>query len=386
MHENDGPDRRLEERLRRGMRPGGLSPAQRQRHLDRINARGAWEMDFIRQRSFAELGVVVAVLLVVAAVGIWQSGIFGDETSSEPTALANTGVAPVTSTTSAVYPTATTTESGTSCDVTPFSASGPAEYPAEPVHANWYEGSRIWASPPDMNALNPTLPDTAHFWFSETLPVMWFVEAHDIPTVSANHLTNPDATFSYDFQLPYEHWRAHSLLEFSEPGCWEVHAKSSDGEITFTIDVQPFDDRPDVIYQWQQWQVSSPVGVPSYCGVTNWVLEDRTHSLFAQFWFDGDGISASSLTGLFWAGQDNQVFWIEEDGSTDIVLTGRLQGNPEVEMDVASSFLVVTTDTSQNQKLDTRLVFPEPGCWTIQAESPTRSAEFVVYVYPDGMQ
>lgn len=341
-------------------------------------------MDFVRRRSFAELGMVAVVLLVVAAIGVWQVGIFGDadegSASVEPTAIANTGIAPVATPTVTVTEPVATTDPG--CAVTPFSASGPAEYPPEPVHAYWYEGSRIWASPPDINALNPTLPETDHFWFSGTLPVMWFVEAYDIPTVSATNLTNPDATFSAEFQQPYEHWRAHSLLEFSEPGCWEVHAETSDGEISFTVDVQPFEDRPDVIYQWQQWQVSAPAGIPGNCRVTNWVLEDRTHSLFAQFWFDGAGISASSLTGLFWAGQENQVFWIENSGSTDITLTGQLQGNPDVAMDVASSFLVVTTDTTQNQKLETRLVFPEPGCWTIQAESPTESAEFVVYVYP----
>ena len=374
----DGPDHRLEERLRHGMRPGGLSPEQRRRHLDRINQQGAWEMDFVRRRSFAELGVVVAVLLLVAAAAIWQFGVLddadNDSIAAEPTALANTGVAP--------------TEAGiaarTSCAVTPFSESRPPDHPNQPVHAYWIEGDNLWVSPPDIDALNPALPETEYFWFTGVLPVIWNLPSSEIPEVSAQHLENPGASFSYEFQQPVYPEGAHSLLEFSEPGCWEVSAETAEGAITFTVDVQPFSDRPDVIAQFDRWQQDVPFGVPGSCRETPWEIDDPTGSLSAIFWMYGDGISARSQTGVLRAEWQNRVVWVEDMESTDISITGQLRENPAVELEIASSYTEVINDARIHNQLATWLVFPEPGCWTIQAESPNATEEFTVYVYPSG--
>lgn len=382
-------DRRLNNELRQGLRPGSLSRRQRQRHLDRINAQGAWEMDFIRRRSVAELGLIVAVLLLVGAAGAWQAGLF--DRDEDPVLV----VAEATPTSSALAqePTVTTppvaVEQPSSCDATPFSDSKPQiehDWAGQmPGFDNWYAGEGIMLSPPDLSAINPSLPATPSMWFTGTTPVLWNTTM--VPDIEARHLSNPDTTFEQiapDSGSWLINWVfLQTVLKFSDPGCWELTATTSVGaSLSIVVDVLPAYDRPDHVMLFENWQDETPHPAPSSCNTTPWALEDRSGTMLARFWFDGPTISMSNQIGLFWQGEPNETYWITSDDGVDITLSGWIEGEPGVSMEIGITSEHVTTSLLQNRVQRTELIFPEPGCWTIEATADGITEELTVFVYP----
>ncbi len=376
------PDPGLDNDLRRGLRPGSLSRKQRQRHLDRIYAKGAWEMDFVRRRSGIELGVVAAVLLLAVAIGAWQSGLFAGNEEEEAPVIA--GAPTPTSVAVGQMPTATIppTTAASSCNVSHI---GDLKSPAGaniPGFEDWYEGDGMAISAPTFAAVNPMFPASSHRWFTGNMLVLLFLEGHSPPVYEARHLSNPDATFSYvlppDLYFPV----FHSILNFSDPGCWELKVTSDHTSVDLVIDVQPAFDRPDYIALFENWQRTMPHAVPSSCRTTPVVLEDRDGSLASRFWLDGEHISMSNRFGLFWQDEPNETYWITSDGRIDIDLSGRLEGNPNVQMDLGISSELVTTSLLQDRIQRTELIFPEPGCWTIEATAGGITEELIIYVFP----
>lgn len=371
----------FEERLHRALRPVNLTPRQRQRHLGRLIVQGAWNMELFRQRRFAELGLIAGILLVAGGIALWQAGLFGPSEADNPAVAelnATSGItaaAPVTST-SVPTPDADATARANGCLVTNPTSGSPAAFGDNPVYERWYQANGIWASLPAIHAFNPTLSVSSPYWYAGKMPVLWEYGEGSELAVSGHSLDDPRVTL--DVETRYSRTGSgniETVLDFPEAGCWEITGAAADREMVIVINVLPFEDRPDVIAAYDRWQAGAPYGVPQSCTDQAWKLDDRTGSLYALFWLDGDSISISSETSLLWEGETNRVYWNDANGNTDIMLTGEYLADPSMSMSITSSF-------TRGNQLETSLTFPAAGCWSIHAQSPDASSEFTVYVYP----
>jgi len=119
-----------------------------------------------------------------------------------------------------------------------------------------------------------------------------------------------------------------------------------------------------------------PYPPPASCAVAMWSVNERRNT-FPAFWLDGAGLAAGNPVGpvLFAGGQ--KVQWqATAAGSGDLAVTAtRLDG------------LAAPGRAEYAVKLDvgtwsTSTVFPEPGCWHIQATAGVHRLDTTVYVYP----
>ena len=51
------------------------------------------------------------------------------------------------------------------------------------------------------------------------------------------------------------------------PGCWEITGTVGDRSLTLTVEVLPFEQRPDVIYA-RRWYHARPYEAPASCPAT----------------------------------------------------------------------------------------------------------------------
>jgi len=121
-----------------------------------------------------------------------------------------------------------------------------------------------------------------------------------------------------------------------------------------------------------------PYPPPTSCAVAMWSTNERRNT-FPAFWLDGAGLAAGNPVGpvLFAGGQ--KIQWqATPEGSGDLAVTatrrdglaavGRVEGAVKLGVGIWS----------------TSTVFPEPGCWRIQAIAGVHALDTTVYVYPAG--
>ncbi len=140
--------------------------------------------------------------------------------------------------------------------------------------------------------------------------------------------------------------------------------------------------RPDAAEAIAEREALIPFNMPTVCEVTEWAgPEDRRGAFEAHYWLDSDGFTIDSDTSVLWDGEDNWVGWSAIDGD-DLQITGELIGNPSTTLIVTTVQRVERSTLVSPHAWRVVLRFPESGCWRLQAEAGTRSAKFIVYVFP----
>jgi hypothetical protein len=170
-----------------------------------------------------------------------------------------------------------------------------------------------------------------------------------------------------------------TVLNIPAPGCWELTGRDENRELTIVIDVQPFDERPDVV-RVREWIaiVENRFPVPASCSVNNWdgpsdrVLPDVF--IGSAYWLEGDGLGLFSPVGFLAAGENISLGWWSETGGP-ATLDLRL-------LDSGATSETLSNELTQPGYLDPTFNFPVEGCWELQITGGDHSERFVVYVRP----
>jgi hypothetical protein len=164
-------------------------------------------------------------------------------------------------------------------------------------------------------------------------------------------------------------------IEIPTPGCWEITGQAGEASITITVEVLPRELRPDIIYARTLYQ-ARPYEEPSTCPITPWLGPDASGDEgLAHYWFEADGLNAD-IPGWFIAGTEQVMGVYGEDVAEAFTATAaRLDEGGEV-------IEALTTVYGTNGRI-ARYIFPSAGCWELEMTTPTVTATFVVYVYPE---
>ncbi|MEZ4571781.1 MAG: hypothetical protein R2849_15895 [Thermomicrobiales bacterium] len=383
-----------EERITSELRRRRLTFAQRRKHLDRLEraiAAGEDEMEFLKRRSRTEVGVLVAtVALMFFGFLFWTTVLGESESSDDSSNLVALAEATLTAREAMVEPTATTVpvivptstslvaSSPGACPVDPLATELiPALPLGDPAHGKWYGSleSELWVSPADLSVVFPSgmaTPDT--LWFAgQMTQVMWYGTSQGI-AVTGEQLDGNATLGPVESSEPMNQvqWTGFTI---PEPGCWRLTGRTSETELTLTVNVLPGDARPDIA-MIREYYEARPYEAPSTCAITPWSgPESRGNSEYAHYWLEDDGISAE-VPGLFIANQQQSMGIYGTDVVDAVSVTASNLDSDSGEVVRAS-----TSIWDSNARLAS-FVFTSPGCWELKMETSTSSATFTVYVYP----
>jgi hypothetical protein len=121
-----------------------------------------------------------------------------------------------------------------------------------------------------------------------------------------------------------------------------------------------------------------PYPPPASCAVALWSANERRNT-FPAFWLDGAGLAAGNPVGpvLFAGGQ--KIQWqATPEGSGDLAVTATRLDGPASPGGVENPAKLAVGIWSTNT------IFPEAGCWHVQATAGTHALDTTIYVYPAG--
>lgn len=386
------PNPLLEARLRRSLRPVGLSARQRARHLQRLDERGDEELRYLQQRSLAELGLLTAALVAVLAVAAWFA--WPTDTTDEPTQLE---MAQATLTSRAEQPTDTATSSSSNVAAAPTSQAEPsptfngvcvADQPAtdppasiprgDPAYETWYGrgNSDIWLSVADRKAFLPPLDFSTGLWFAGGPTYLMWYGTTDRIVMSATQLNGVGHVESVDpIGINTPAYIQHHIIEIPEPGCWEITGTTETEQVVFLVDVRPVDERPDLIFAQAIYDLR-PYPEPATCQITPWTdPESRFDSYSSPFWLDGASISLFSDFGWYYAGEELFTGALLDAEGQSLKLNARPMDNP-------GPAFSEDAIRRQDNRSSLRLTFPTSGCWKLETITESGAETFRVYVYP----
>lgn len=394
-----------EDQVRRALRRPRLSDAQRQRHLEQVERAIAGrerDMDFLRRRSRAEFGVLAAVAALLAIGFVVWNGVLGDGGADADEPRDALGMANATLTALAEFPALTPTAT---TPLTPTLAPSPtplplvADYPCvpdqladpasmpihvpvstvDPTTARWYgeDEDGLWAAPLDRTMLVTEITiDASSLWFAgETSVVTWYGASAPI-SVTGRQLGG-SATISGQLKGQYVGYSLQrTQFVIPAPGCWEITGTAGDKSLTLTVEVLPFEQRPDVVYA-QRWYDARPYEPPATCQTTPLAgPASRGDSFFAHYWLDAGALNAD-LFGWLIANREQPLGVYGEDVDTSLRATARrLDGESGERIEAPTEVFAADSRVAS-------FVFPSAGCWELEFKTPSVAVTFVIYVYPE---
>ena len=396
------PDRTPnEERIKGELRRRPLTFAQRRRHLERLErAIAAGEednMEFLKRRSRTEFGMLAAAIALILFGYLFWTVVLSESDSDDetPDLVAQAGAtltareqtaaaqapSPEPTTPSTVQPpTATQGQaSAEMCSADPVATDLTPTIPrGDLTHTDWYGSreTRLWVSPNNAVGLLPDgWPEASSLWFASGLTyLMWY--GTPAPITVAGEQLDGDATLEPVGPADIFDQIQWTIFSFPEPGCWQITGSTDEESLTVTVEVLPYQQRPDVIYL-EQLYAARPYEVPSTCATTDLVgPEERFDYHIAHYWLDSNGVD-TSVFDWFVVGQQQQLGVHGFDVSEDLTATAH-------NLDSRSGEVIEAMTSIGNAGVRiVRYTFPSPGCWEMELSTPTTTATYVVYVYPE---
>ena len=347
-------------------------------------------MDHSKTRPWMKYAAVVAAiaLLVVGAATAALVWMGGEDAESEEDLVGQaratlTARAPELQPTSTISPAATLprtptlTVAASTCAADSFAVNLPTALPLFDLeHADWYGSNEagLWASPADFGLFMPEgFAEAPSLWFAgQPTTIMWFGTVFPVE-VTGERL---DGAGTIEPVEPRDiandiQW---TDIVIPEPGCWQLTGTSDDATLTMTVQVLPIEFRPD--YQiLVRLEESRPYDPPPTCAVspvTGLEIRDEGHG--PHYWFESDELTAD-FAGWYVAGEQQGTGVYGDDVADGLAMTARSLEAGSREEVVASTAILTNGRVA-------RWIFPSPGCWELEFETPTTTTTFTVYVYP----
>ena len=350
-------------------------------------------MDRPAARSWPKYAAVAAVILVAAigvAIGIALS--YSDDGAEDDpdlvevaqatlTARATTQASLATSPPPAVpSPTATVVETSSVCAADRFAVDLPTGRPRFDLeHADWYGNPEagLWASPADFGVFMPEgFAEAPSLWFAgQPTSVMWF--GTSLPVTMTGEQLDGDATLG-----PVEPHDLTNNIQWTdvlipEPGCWELNGTTGDIALTITVEVVPIEFRPD-FQILMKLEEARPYEPPATCPVSPLTSPAvRAQGIGAHFWFEGEDDIIADSAGWFVAGEQQSIGVYGGDVDSGLTVTVR-----SLDAGNGGDFEATVVTLGSTGRV-ARFIFPAPGCWELEMETPSTTTTFTVYVYPE---
>ena len=340
-------------------------------------------------RPWIKYAAVAAVILLLGAGAAIAAIVWtGDEDAEGEEDLVEEARATLTARVAEFQPTATSspaaalsqtptlTVAAETCAVDPFAVDLPVGWPHEQLqHADYYgsEGAGIWASPHDFGLFMPEgFDEPSSPWFAgQPTPILWFGTAFPIE-ISGEQLDG-DATLEPVEPRDLANDSQWTDVVIPEPGCWLLTGTSEGTTLTMTVEVLPIEFRPD--HQiLVQLEAARPYDPPSTCAVSPVTgLEVRDEVQGPHYWLEGEEFVAD-VAGWYVVGEQQGTGVYGEGVADGLAMTARsLEASGE---EIEAGTAILTNGRGA------RWIFPSPGCWELEFETPSSSETFTVYVYP----